>query len=165
MALTRCGECGAAVSEFAERCPQCGFPSAVATKTGKLKSIFETGLAGVGCFLGLVLVVGLLFAPLLPFLAILAAAWVFTKLAEATTKKTDELPADRTSARSRSAAGVGNPDPNGIDGEAAIEPDISAADTFGSRVRSSTTAAASAARTRARRAGRAVKRYWRGDRP
>ena len=50
---------------------------------GKLKDAFETGLAGVGCFLGLALIVGLLFAPLLPFLAIIAAVWAFAKLLDA----------------------------------------------------------------------------------
>ena len=165
MALTRCRECGATVSEFAQSCPQCGFPSAVETKTGKWKSIFETGLAGVGCFLGLALIVGLLFLPLLPYVAILAAVWAFVKLVDATAKKADELPANRTAARSRtrSAPGVGNPDPDGIDGGTSNRTDVAPADTFGSRVRSTAAAAAGAARTRVRRTGRAVRRYWRRD--
>ena len=158
MALARCRECGAAVSEFAGSCPHCGFSHPPETKTGKLRGLFETGLAGTGCLLGLALILALLFAPLLPFLAVVAAVWVFAKLYDATTKKTDQRPANGTAAKPqmRSTASVGEPDPERTEKRTRNSTGATVADTIGLRVRSIPTAARTFA-------GRAVKRYWRRD--
>lgn len=152
---------------MAQGCPHCGFPNPVKTKTGKVREVFETGRAGIGCLLGLALVLGLLFAPLLPFFAIVAAVWAFAKLADATTNKTNERSANRVASPTSTEAQTHSTvtgEPDHLDAEERTErADVPMEDTVGARVRSTASAATAAARTRAARAGRALKRYWRKD--
>ena len=136
-------------------------------RTGKVREIFDTGLAGVGCFLGLALVFGLLFAPLIPFLAILAAVWAFAKLTGGMTKETKERSANRAAPRTGTEAlshstVTGKPDHLGTE-ERTEGADVQVEDTIGARMRSAANAATAATRTRAARTGRALKRYWRKD--
>ena len=132
-----------------------------------MRKLFETGLAGVGCFLGLALVLGLLFAPLIPFLAIVAAVWAFAKLTGGVTKETKVRPVNRAAPRTGTEARTHSRvtgEPDHVAAEARTEgADLHVEDTIGARMRSTANAARAVARTHAARTSRALKRYWRKD--